>query len=150
MSTEEKNITVTLWSYVCILIYFVVRWVHMYQTIGLDKATIFGLWATVIAAIILVTIIGSILTHIVFAIVHAVKTQSEKVEPMITDERDKMIKLRGQNLGYIIFSIGVFISMITYVMGQPTLIMFSIIVFFSVFSEIVTDVFQLFIYRRGF
>jgi hypothetical protein len=150
MSTEEKNITVTLWSYVCILIYFIVRWTNMYQTIGLDKATVFGLWATVIASIILVSIIGSILTHIVFAIVHAIKTQSDKVEPMITDERDKMIKLRGQNLGYIIFSIGVFIGMITYVLNQPTLIMFSIIVFFSVFSEIVADVFQLIIYRRGF
>lgn len=150
MSTEEKNIAVTFWSYVCIMIYFVARWVHMYQTIGLDKATIFGLWATVIAAIILVSIIGSILTQIVLAIVHAIKTQSNKPERMVTDERDKMIKLRGDKLGYIIFSIGVFIGMITYVLNQPTLIMFSIIVFFSIFSEIVADLFQLIIYRRGF
>ena len=150
MSTEEKNITVTLWSYVCILIYFVIRWMNMYQTVGLDKATIFGLWATVIASIILVSIISSILTHIVFAIVHAIKTQSDKPERMVTDERDKYIKLRGQNLGYIVFSVGVFIGMITFVMGKEPLIMFSIIVFFSVFSEIVADVFQLLIYRRGF
>ena len=150
MSTEEKNITVTMWSYVCILIYFVMRWMNMYQTIGLDKATIFSLWATVIAAIILVSIIGSILTHIIFAIVYAIKTQSDKAEPMITDERDKMIKLRGDKLGYIVFSVGVFIGMITYTMGQPTLIMFSIIVLSSIVSEIAADVFQLIIYRRGF
>lgn len=150
MSTGEKNITVTLWSYVCILIYFVARWFHMYQTVGLDKTIIFSLWATVVVSIILVSIISSILTHIVFAIVHAIKTQSDKPERMVTDERDKMIKLRGQNLSYIVFSIGVFIGMITYVMNQPTLIMFSVIVFSSVFSEIVADVFQLIIYRRGF
>ncbi|MBI9050233.1 MAG: hypothetical protein JEZ00_12495 [Anaerolineaceae bacterium] len=150
MSYEEKNITVSLSSSIFILGYFVVKWLQMFQGEGLIASRIYSLWATVIIATIVVNIAGSILTNIVMSIVHAIKTQSEDPEQFITDERDKLISLKGSKISYIVFSIGVLISMLTFVVGQPPLIMFSLIIFFSIFSEIIGSLTQVVIYRRGF
>ena len=65
------------------------------------------------------------------------------------DERDKLIKLKGTSVAYWVTGFGVFISMLTLVMGQPALVMFSALIFFCLFSEIVADVSRLIFYRRG-
>lgn len=150
MSYEEKNLTVSLSSYILILLFFGVKWIQAYQQSGLQPAVIYALWATIIVATILVNIFGNILTHIVFSIIHAVKTRSDVPERMVSDERDKLIDLKGSKVSYITFSIGVFCAMLTFMFGQPPLIMFSVIILFSLIAEIAGDSFQLALYRRGF
>ncbi len=150
MSYQEKNITVTLTSYVFILGYFLVNFFQMYQTEGLNRSRIFGLWVIVILAGILVNILGSILTNIILSIVHAIRTRSDKPENFIEDERDKLIGLKGTQASYVTFSIGVLIAMLTFVFNQPALIMFSVIIVFSFVAEIVGDLWQIGLYRRGF
>lgn len=150
MSYQEKNITVSLMSYILILGYYLVNLFQMYQGEGLNPAKVFSLWATVIIATIIVNIIASILANIVLSIVHAIRTRTEEQERFIEDERDKLIGLKGVNLSYITFSIGVFLAMLTFVFGQPPLVMFSMIVFFSLAAELIGDISQLYYYRRGF
>ena len=150
MSYQEKNITVTLVSTLLIGAYFVSNMLQMIQAGGLVATKIFSLWVTVIIATILVNIISSILTHIVLSIVHAIRTRSDAEERFIEDERDRLIGLKGTKVSYITFSIGVLISMLTFVSGQPALVMFSLIIFFSLLAEIFGDVAQIFLYRRGF
>ncbi len=149
MSYQEKNITVELTSYVLILGFYLVSWLQMYQTEGLIPAKIFSLWIIVIVVTILVNIVASILTNIVLTIVQAIKTKTKPDERFIADERDKMIGLKGMRNSYITFSVGVFLSMLTFVLGQPPLVMFSLIVFSAILAEIIGDFSQLYFYRRG-
>ena len=121
----------------------------MYQEEGLNSAVIFKLWAIVIIAGIVLNIVGNILTNIVLSIVHAIKTQSDKPGRFVEDERDKLIGLKGVQVSYIVFSIGVFLSMLSFAFGQPPLVMFSLIIFFSLIGEIIGDLSQLYLYRSG-
>ena len=149
MSNRENSITVSLVSTLIILSYYLVNWLQMYQDVGLDSAQVFRLWAIVIIAAIILNILGNIITNIVINILHAIKTNSNEEVRLIEDERDKLIELKGVKVTYITFSIGVFLAMLTFVFGQPPLVMFSLIIFFSLLGEIVGDLSQLYLYRRG-
>ncbi|MBN1993955.1 MAG: hypothetical protein JW953_14745 [Anaerolineae bacterium] len=150
MSYEEKNITVALFSHLLIGGYYLVNLWQMYYGEGLNAAKVFSLWAIVIVTTILVSIVGNILTNILLAIVQAVKTKTCEEERFIADERDKLIELRGTKHAYIVFSIGVFLAMLTFVFGQPPLVMFSLIILSGIAAEIIGDVARLYFYRRGF
>jgi len=149
MSYRENSITVSLVSYLLILGYYLVNWLRMYQEEGLNSAVIFKLWGIVIVAGIVLNIVGNILTNIVLSIVHAIKTGTDKEPRFVEDERDKLIDLKGTKASYITFSIGVFLAMLSFVFGQPPLVMFSLIIFFSLTAEIIGDISQLYLYRRG-
>jgi hypothetical protein len=70
--------------------------------------------------------------------------------PYVEDERDRLIDLKGNKVAYITFSIGVFLSMLIFALGQPALVMFALIIFFSITGEIVGSISQILLYRRGF
>ena len=149
MTYRENSVTVSLVSYLLILGYYLVNWLNMYQAEGLNSDVIFKLWAIVIVAGIVLNIVGNILTSIVLSIVHAIKTNSDKEVRFVEDERDKLIDLKGVKVSYIVFSIGVFLAMLSFVFDQPPLVMFSLIIFFSLTAEIVGDIAQLYLYRSG-
>jgi phosphoglycerol transferase MdoB-like AlkP superfamily enzyme len=137
-------------SHLLIGTYYLVSLFQMQQTGGLVPAKVFNLWVLVIVSTILVNIIGNILTHILLSIVHAIKTRSDKVEKFIEDERDNLIGLKGNKVSYIAYSIGVLIAMLTFVFGQPPLMMFSLLVLSGILAEIIGDLSQLSLYRKGF
>jgi uncharacterized membrane protein len=149
MSYQQRNVMVALVTHLLIAGYFVVNWLLMYTGGGLVAKRVFTLWLTVIVATIVVTILGTILTNIVGAIVHAVKTRSDKPEQFIEDERDKLIDLKGTRISYVVFCVGVGLAMLSFVLNQPALIMFSVIILFSLLSEIAGDIFKLVRYQRG-
>jgi len=149
MSNRENTIIVSLVSSLLILIYYLISWLGMYQDVGLDAAYIFRLWAIVIIATILLNIFGNILASIAVNIAHAIRTNSSAEVRMVEDERDKLIELKGVKASYIASSFGVFLAMLTFALGQPPLIMFSLIIFFSLLGQIIGDVSQLYLYRRG-
>ena len=151
MSFQEKNITVSLANFTLILGFYLIRVFQMIQGGSFNSTNVFRLWGIVIALAVVVTIFATILTHIVLAIIHAIRTGEEKsnVED-IEDERDKLIDLRGTKLTYLVASIGSFLSMLTFVLGQPPLVMFTLLIFFGVVAQILGDVLRLYLYRRGF
>jgi hypothetical protein len=151
MSFQQKNVTVSLVNFSLILGFFLVRILQMIQGDNFNSTNVFRLWGIVIALAVVVTIFATILTHIVTAIIHAVKTGEEKsnVED-VEDERDKLIDLRGTKLTFLVASIGSFLSMLTYVLGQPPLVMFTLLIFFGVVAQIIGDVLRLYLYRSGF
>jgi uncharacterized membrane protein len=149
MTYQEKNITVSLSSAILILGYYLLRLFQMSQSGTLDSASVFRLWGIVIAATILVNIVGMILAHILSAVAQAIQTQQEPEIEDIEDERDGIIKLKGTRVAYIVSSFGVFISMLTLVFGKPPLVMFSLLIFFGIFSGIVGDISRLIFSRRG-
>ncbi|VAW34445.1 hypothetical protein MNBD_CHLOROFLEXI01-5131 [hydrothermal vent metagenome] len=151
MSFQEKNISVTLVSFTLILGFYLTRLFRMLQDGGLNSSDVFRLWGITIVLAIFFTIIATILTHIVSAIIQAIKTGEKEpdIEDM-ADERDRLIDLRGTKMTYSFSSLGVFLSMLTFALGQPPLIMFTLLIFFGLVAQIVGDISRLVLYRRGF
>ena len=151
MSFQEKNITVSLANFTLILGFYLIRVFQMVQGGSFNSANVFRLWGIIIVLAVVVTIFATILTHIVSAIIQAMKTGEQKPEVEdIQDERDQVIDLRGTKLTYLVSSIGAFLSMLTFVLGQPPLVMFTLLIFSGVVAQILGDVLRLVLYRRGF
>ena len=151
MSHQEKNISASLFTSTLILGYYLIRMLNMVFTESLISTKVFRLWGIVIVLTIFGTIITTIFTHIFSAIFQAIKTGEEdpKIED-IEDERDKLIELKGTRVSYIISSSGVALSMLAFVLGQPPLVMFSLLIFFGLIAQVIGDISRLVLYRRGF
>lgn len=151
MSFQQKNITVSLVNFTLILGFYLIRLLQMMQGGSFIATNVFRLWAIVIGLAIVVTIVGTILTHIISAIIQAIKTGEEdpKIEDF-EDERDQLIDLRGTKVTYYVSSLGVFLSMLTFVFGQPPLVMFALLIFSGIVAQIIGDISRLVLYRRGF
>jgi hypothetical protein len=151
MSFQEKNIIVSLVSFILILGFYLTRLSRMLQDGGLNSSDVFRLWGIVIVLAIIITIFATILTHIVSAIIQAIQTgeQEPKIDD-VEDERDKLIDLRGTKVTYFISSIGVFLAMLTFALGQPPLVMFTLLIFFGIVAQIIGDISRLVLYWRGF
>ena len=151
MSFQQKNVTVSLVNFTLILGFYLIRIFQMIQAGTFTSANVFRLWGVIIVLAVLVTIFATILTHIVSVIIEAIRTgeQDPKIEDF-EDERDKLIDLRGTRVTYFVSSIGVLLAMLTFVFGQPPLVMFALLIFSGVVAQIVGDISRLYLYRRGF
>jgi len=150
MSFQQRNIAASLVNFVLILGFYLIRVFLMLQSGSLTPTNVFRLWGITIGLAIVVTIVLTILAHIGSGIVSAIQTQEEPVIEDIQDERDQLIDLRGTRITYIVSSLGVFLSMLTFVFGQPPLVMFSLLIFFGLVAQITGDISRLVLYRRGF
>ena len=151
MSFQQKNITVSLVNFSLILGFYLFRVIQMILNENFTSKNIFRVWIIIAVLAVVVTVVGTILTHIVSAIIQAIKTGKEdpKIEDF-QDERDQLIDLKGTRITYTVSSLGVFLSMLTFALGQPPLVMFALLIFFGVVSQIVGDISRLVLYRRGF
>ena len=149
MSERKVSISVSLVSTLLILGYYLVKLIPMFQQSDLIPDEVFRLAGIVIVASILLNIAGNIIANIVINIVHAIQTRSEKEVRLLEDERDKLIGLKGTQVSYIAFSLGVMVSMLTFVFAQPALVMFSLIIFFSLLAEIIGNLSQFYFDSQG-
>ena len=149
MSERKVTISVSLVSTLLILGYYLLNLIPMFQYGDFIADEIFRLAGMVIAASIVLNIVGNIIANIVINIAHAIQTRSEKEVRLLEDERDKLIGLKGTQVSYIVFSLGVLVSMLTFVLGQPALVMFSLIVFFSLLAEIIGNLSQFYFDSQG-
>ena len=151
MSFHQKNVTVSLATFTLILGFYLIRLFQIIQDGSFNSANVFRLWGFVIAFAIAGTIIITILTHIFSAITHVIQTGEENptIED-IEDERDQLIDLRGTKVTYFVSSIGVFLSMLTFVFGQAPLVMFTLLIFSGIAAQVIGDISRLYLYRRGF
>lgn len=151
MTYQEKNITVSLGNFIVILGFYLIRLFQMIQNGGFNATNVFRLWGIVIISAVILTIFATILTHIVSAIIQAIRTGEGSPDIESTeDERDRLIDLRGTKIAYVVSSIGVFLSMLTFALGQPPLVMFTLLIFSGIVAQIVGDLSRLYLYRRGF
>jgi hypothetical protein len=150
MSFQQKNVAVSLGNFSLIMAYFLIRVFGLMRDGSFLPPEIFRLWGWTIGLSIIVTIAATILTHIVSAIIQAILSggKEPEVEGM-ADERDKLIDLRGTKVTYLVSSIGVFLSMLSFVLNQQALVMFTLLIFFGLLAQIAGDVTRLSLYRRG-
>ncbi|MCP4139610.1 MAG: hypothetical protein GY755_04865 [Chloroflexi bacterium] len=151
MSFQQKNVTVSLVNFLLILGFYLIRVTQLIRTESFTLDKIIWVWISIAVIAVVVTIIGTILTHIISAIIEFVKTGNEdpKIED-IEDERDQLINLKGTRVTYTMYSLFVFLAMLTYAFGQPALVMFTLLILCGVLAQIVGDIYRLNLYRRGF
>ncbi len=151
MSFQQKNVTVSLVNFLLILGFYLIRVTHLIRTENFTLDKIIWVWIIIAVMAIAVTIIGTILTHIISAIIKAIKTGNEdpQVED-IQDERDELIDLKGTRVTNTVYSLSVFGAMLTFAFGQPALVMFTLLILCGVIAQIAGDIFRLRLYRKGF
>ena len=150
MSFQEKNIAVSLTTFSLILAFYIFRMFQMVQSETFTSTNLFWLWGIIALLAVIGTIVATIFTHIVGGIVHKVKTNEDPQIEDIQDERDQMIELKGTRVAYTFSSIGIALSMLTFVFGHSPLVMFALIIFFGVLAQVVADIWRLNLYRKGF
>ena len=151
MSFQQRNITVSLVTFILILGFYLIRIFQLLQTDSFISTNVFRLWGIIVVLAIVATILLTILAHIGSAVFQVIKTGDEnpKIEDF-QDERDKLIDLRGTQITYVASSLGVLAAMLTFVFGQPPLVMFSMLIFSGLLAQIIGDISRLMLYRRGF
>ena len=150
MSFQEKNITVSLVNFTIILGFYVLRLFQLVQSESFNSTNVFRLWGLVALLAVIGTILATIFMHILSSVVHKVRTNEDPHIEDIQDERDQIIELKGTRVAYTFSSIGAALSMLTFVFGQPPLVMFALLIFFGVLAQVVADIWRLTLYRRGF
>ncbi|MFZ4655640.1 MAG: hypothetical protein ACOYNY_01415 [Caldilineaceae bacterium] len=149
MSFQEKNIAVSLVNFSLILVFYLFRLWQLIGSARFEEAQIFRLWMLILVAAIVVTIVATILTQIGAGIIEGIKTKAKPVIEEITDERDKLIDLKGTKTTYTLSSIGTFLAMLTFALGQPPLVMFTLLIGVGLLAQIIGDGVRLYFYRRG-
>ena len=150
MSFQEKNIAVSLSTFTVILGLYLIRVFQLVQSESFNSTNLFRLWGIIAILAVIGTILATIFTHIAGGIIHKVRTNEDPQIEDIQDERDQIIDLKGTRVAYTFSSIGVALSMLTFVFGQPPLVMFSLLIFFGVLAQVVADIWRLSLYRKGF
>ena len=151
MTFEEKNITVSLINFTLILGYSLIRLFQMISTESFNSTNVIRLWVTTIILAIVLTVAVTIATHIITAIIQAIKSGGEEPEiEDLKDERDKLIDLKGTRVAFFVTSVGTFFAMLSFALGQPPLVMFTIMVVVGLIAQICRDLSRLILYRRGF
>lgn len=150
MSFQEKNITVSLSTFALILGYYTLRVFQLVQSDSFTPANIFRLWGFIIVLAVIGTIVATIFTHIAGGIVHRIRTNEDPQIDGLQDERDQLIDLKGTRVAYTLSSLGVALSMLTFVLGQPPLVLFSLLIFFGILAQVIADLWRLRLYRKGF
>jgi len=112
--------------------------------------TDFAFWGKSLLIMIPVSIVGRIIIHIVFTILHAISTGKYDDQDYKTDERDKLIELKASRVSQIVFMIGFLVSMAALAMGYSPFVMFIVLVIGGLAAEILEGISKMMYYRRGF
>lgn len=108
-----------------------------------------------------VTIIIQIVFHILFSIslavqekIHNNDTDDEAIEKnlqleMVEDERDKLIELKSNRVGFIVAGFGFVAALVSLVLNYSPIVMLNILYITFNFGSLCEGFAQLFYYRRG-
>ena len=150
MTFKQKNIVVTLVIFSLILVFYIGRVSDLVSNGNFAAPNVFWLWGTVLVMAVVGSIVGMILTHVGSAIWIAASTGDRDPEiDESKDERDALIDLKGTRTEYVVFSLGTFLAMLAFVVGQPALVMFALLVFVSIVAQVAGDAWRLWLYERG-
>ena len=118
-------------------------------------------WATLMIIFILAGIGVAIVTHIIYHIVFTASVarkeqedccgETEKIisSEMIDDERDKQIRLRANNIGYMLVGAGIVIALVALVVDFSAVVGLNIIFVSVMATQIICGAISLNLYTKG-
>jgi hypothetical protein len=147
MSYQERRSIVSLISNIIIVALYSAWMIQRYPTAEPYSVEIFRFWGAFFLILIPVSIVAKILIAIFFAIANAIATR--QIESDITDERDRLFELKSLRNSLYAFAIGFLVAMVSLVVDLPPTVMFILLFCAGVVSEVIGDVSQFYLYRRG-
>jgi hypothetical protein len=149
MSHQEKGAIVSLISALIVFVLYALYALDLYQDghfSGPEASSLVGKSAFLM---IIVGIGVRIVVQILFSVTEAIVTQ-EKDHP-VTDERDKLIELKGMQIAFISFCFSFLALMGILALDMLSPHMVILLTILSLYlASIVADSIKIFLYRRGF
>ena len=145
---KEKQILVSLISYILILGFYSLYVYNKYVTVNPDIINDFKFWGKAFLFMIPVIIVAEIVIHIVFAIINKIVTNEDM--PTINDERDKLIELKTIKTSHWVFGFGFVLAMGSQAIGMQPWVMFITLLSSCFVSTILQGITKIYLYRKGF
>ena len=147
MTYQEKQNIVNIFSGLLIAAIYsgVVYQRHLQGRFDLTED--FRTWGIIFLIFMGVSIVARIIIYIIFHIINAIATREEEIP--VSDERDKLIKLKSTRNSYYTFSFGIMTSIFFLALGMPVYGIFIAFVLCLVVSELVDNSSQIYYYRKG-
>ena len=149
MSYQEKTTIVNIITTLLVSALFWVYTLQRYQAENPELMEVFKFWGTAFIALVAISIVANIIIIIIFTIINAIVTQEEE-DPSFTDERDKLIELKGTRNASYLFSAGVVFAMFTVALDAHPTMMFIILLLSGMAGDLFGNLTRLYFYRRGF
>lgn len=147
MTFQEKGIAVALGVLVLMYGIYGVALYDMFlegQFAATDAGSLLGKSIlTLMAAVVITTLIVRIGMTVIEAIV------TRDTHPVISDERDRLIELRGLRISHFVFAGGFVVAMIALALGQSAFVVINLIILSLGAGEALGSISQLYLYRRG-
>lgn len=147
MTYQEKQSIVNIFS--GLLITGIYAWIiYQKHSAGiLDLTQDYKTWGIIFLIFIGVSIAARIIIYIIFHIINAIATREEDMP--VSDERDKLIKLKSTRNSYYVFSMSFVLAFTGLAMGMQVYGIFIIFIISGLVSEIVDNSSQIWHYRKG-
>ena len=145
---KEKQILVSLISSPLILGSYSL---YVYQKYVAGNPVVindFKFWGKAILILIPVSIIAHIIIHIIFVAINKIATNEDV--PTITDERDKLIELKGTRVSHWTYSLGFLLSMGSIAIGMQPYVMFILLMASFFVACCAGEITKIVLYRKGF
>lgn len=147
MTYQEKKNIVNIISALLISGIYALIVFQRHQAGRFDLTQDYHKWGIIFLVFIGVSIAARIVIYIIFHIVNAIATREEDIP--VTDERDKLVELKGTRNFHYTFSIGFALAFISLALGTTPVFLF--IAFFAccLLGDIVSNISQIYYYRKG-
>jgi hypothetical protein len=147
MSYREKENLVNIFS--GLIITTIYAWIVYQKHLQgrFDLTEDFSKWGVLLLIFMGVSIGARIVIYIIFHIINAIATHEEDMP--VTDERDKLIKLKSTRNSHWTFSLGIMLSILALAIGMPVYGILIAFVVCGLISEIVDNSSQIYYYRKG-
>jgi hypothetical protein len=147
MSYQEKENIVNIFSGLLITAVYALIIYQRHLQGRIDLTGDYQSWGVVFLIFIGVSIISRIIIYIIFHIINAIATRETDIP--VSDERDKLIKLKSLRNSHYTFSGGFALVFVALALGMPVYGLFIAFVIFGEISEIVDNASQMYYSRKG-
>jgi hypothetical protein len=149
MSHEEKQNAISFITSLIVTIPYLFYIINRYQNEIFGTNEELKFWAAAILLMIPLRIIAMIIGYIIFSIVKVIVTGNDAEEKMITDERDRIIELKGDRNTSNIFIFGFMGALIAVLLGGTISTMFIVLIISGFIAEVIGTLSKTYYYRQG-
>lgn len=147
MSYQEKRSIVTIVTSIFVTFFYFLYIYQRYLSAEPELLSNLKFCGAVILIMIPVSMVIHIIALILFNIFYRIAANEDG--PSFSDERDKLIELKANNLTHYIFILGFLLAMASLVIGKPPYVMLIVLVVSMVGSCIIGEIAKLYYYGKG-
>jgi hypothetical protein len=148
MSIQEKKALINMFSSLLIMGSYIYYIFIFNGDESMSHVNDLQWWGKTLLIYMPVVIVSKIIIHIVFTIINKVAAKED--DPGFADEFDKLIELKSDRNGNYFFITGFISSMVFIALGYPLYVMFLSIFLGGLVSDVSSELWKFYFYRKGF